>query len=115
MAQKSNKQLNIQPKSLFLIFIVLAIVILTYSIVELLQSKKELRMLMEEQSHSLLETTLAASNTALLSYEEIDKEIKNRLLNNAGLIRLLFERNQLTNKLLEQIALDNNIFRINIF
>ena len=75
MAQKSNKQINIQPKSIFLIFIVLAIVILTYSIVELLQSKKELRMLMEEQSHSLLETTLAASNTALLSYEEIDKEI----------------------------------------
>lgn len=115
MAQKSNKQINIQPKSLFLIFIVLAIVILSYSIVELLQSKKELRMLMEEQSHSLLETTLAASNTALLSYEEIDKEIKNRLLNNAGLIRLLFERNQLTNKLLEQIAIDNNIYRVNIF
>ena len=115
MAQISNNRINIQPKSLLLIFIVLAAVILTYSIIELLQSKKEMRMLMEEQSHSLLETTLAASSTALLSYEEIDKEIKNRLLNNASLIRLLFERNQLTNNLLEQIANDNKIHRINIF
>ncbi len=115
MAQKSNKRINIQPKSLLLIFVVLAVVILTYSIIELLQSKKEMRMLMEEQSHSLLETTLAASSTALLSYEEIDKEMKNRLLNNAGLIRLLLNRNQITNKVLEQVAIDNKIHRINIF
>ena len=115
MAQISDNRINIQPKSLILIFIVLAAVILTYSIIELLQSKKEMRMLMEEQSHSLLETTLAASSTALLSYEVIDNEIKNRLLNNAGLIRLLLDRNQITDKLLEQISIDNKIHRINIF
>ncbi|MCB0732466.1 MAG: hypothetical protein KDC88_15695 [Ignavibacteriae bacterium] len=71
--------------------------------------------LMAEQSHSLLETTLSASNNALLSYETIDSELKVRLLNNANLVKLLYERNQITDKLLKRIAVENNIYRINIF
>ncbi|MCB9209243.1 MAG: hypothetical protein H6609_07650 [Ignavibacteriales bacterium] len=71
--------------------------------------------LMAEQSHSLLETTLSASNNALLSYETIDSELKVRLLNNANLVKLLYERNLLTDKLLNRIAVENNIYRINIF
>ncbi|MCB9257885.1 MAG: hypothetical protein H6612_00915 [Ignavibacteriales bacterium] len=70
---------------------------------------------MAEQSHSLLETTLSASNNALLSYETIDSELKVRLLNNANLVKLLYERNLLTDKLLKRIAVENNIYRINIF
>jgi len=115
MNQKSNKLKNISPKSLLLIFAVLAALILTYSIVELIQSKKEMTLLMQEQSHSLLESILSASNSALLSYEIIDKEMKSRLLNNANLVKLLLEQNKVKNSLLEQIAHENNIHRINIF
>ena len=115
MNQKSNKPKNISPKSLLLIFIVLAALILTYSIVELSQSKKEMTLLMQEQSHSLLESILSASKSALLSYEIIDKEMKARLLNNANLVKLFLEQNKVTNQLLEQIARENRIHRINIF
>lgn len=115
MKESPNKKILIQPKTIFLIFVILAIILLAYSIIGLQQSKKDIRLLMEEQSHSLLETTLASSRTALLSYEEINQEIKSRLLNNGIFIKLLLEKNLLTNELLEEIANKNKIYRINIF
>lgn len=109
------RKIKIPPKSLFLIFLILASLILTYSIIELLQRKKEITKLMVEQSHSLLETTLAASKTSLESYETINSEMKSRLINNGNFIKLLFEQDKLTNKILEKISEENNIYRINIF
>jgi len=108
-------KINLQPKSLLLIFIVVAILVISSALFELYQSKKEMYDLMAEQSHSLLESTLAASNNALLSYETIDKELKKRLLNNANMVKLLYEGNQVNNRLLAKIADENNIYRINIF
>ncbi len=105
---------KIPKKSILLIFLAVALLIITYSIIELIQSKKEMYLLMREQSHSLLETTLTASHSALLSYEVIDKEMKSRLLNNANLVKILFEKKLVTNNLLKNIADDNFIYRINI-
>ena len=107
--------MSIQPKFLILIFLIVASLVISSAIYELNQSKKEMYELMAEQSHSLLETTLTASKNALLSYEEIDNEIKNRLLTNANIVRLLYEENLITNKLLEKIAIQNNFHRIKIF
>ncbi len=108
-------KINLQPKSLILIFIAVAILVISSALFEFYQSKKEMYDLMAEQSHSLLETTFAASSNALLSYESIEAELKNRLLNNANLIKLLYDKNQISNETLKQIADQNKIYRINIF
>ncbi|MFZ1289623.1 MAG: ATP-binding protein [Melioribacteraceae bacterium] len=108
-------KINLQPKSLILIFIAVAILVISSALFEFYQSKKEMYDLMAEQSHSLLETTFAASSNALLSYESIEAELKNRLFNNANLIKLLYDKNQISNETLEQIADQNNIYRLNIF
>ncbi|MBK8943978.1 MAG: ATP-binding protein [Ignavibacteriae bacterium] len=71
--------------------------------------------LMAEQAHSLLETTLVSSTNALYSYESLETELKNRLLNNANFVKLLYEENKITNVVLKNIAEQNKIFRINIF
>jgi signal transduction histidine kinase len=107
--------MSIQPKILILIFLIVASLIVSSALFELFQSKNEMYDLMAEQSHSLLESTLAASGNALLSYETIDAELKKRLLNNANMVKLLYERNQVDNELLTKIANENNIYRINIF
>ncbi len=107
--------MSIQPKILILIFLIVASLIVSSALFELFQSKKEMYDLMAKQSHSLLESTLAASGNALLSYETIDAELKKRLLNNANMVKLLYERNQVDNELLTKIANENNIYRINIF
>lgn len=108
-------KINLQPKSLLLIFVVVAILVISSALLELYQSKNEMYDLMVEQSHSLLESTLASSSNALLSYETLESELKKRLLNNANLVKLLYESKKITNELLAKIADENNIYRINIF
>jgi PAS domain S-box-containing protein len=112
---KFLKDILIQPKNLIFIFIITAVIIISSVLVELNQSKKEMLQLMEKQSHTLLESLLSSSKNALLSYDKIEMELKNRLLNNAEMIKLLYKKNLISNSLLASIAEKNNIYRINIF
>jgi two-component system, NtrC family, sensor histidine kinase HydH len=112
---KLIKNIIIQPKSIVLIFLVTAVIVIATAFIELSGSKKEMFSLMEKQSRSLLETLLASSSNALLSNEKIEDELKTRLLNNALLIKYLYENGLVTDKLIRDIARQNNLFRINIF
>jgi signal transduction histidine kinase len=112
---KFIKNIFIQPRSIILIFIVTAVIIISTAVVELTGSKKEMYSLMEKQSRSLLETLLASSSNALLANEKIENELKTRLLNNALFIKYLYENSLITDKLIRTIARENNLFRINIF
>lgn len=112
---KFFRNLLIQPKSLILIFFVTASIVIASLLIELTQSKKEMLSLMEKQGHTLLETLLSSSNNALLSYEKIEDELKQRLLSNASMIRIMLDKGLITNALLEEITQNNQIYRINIF
>jgi PAS domain S-box-containing protein len=107
--------MSIQPKFLIFIFLAVAALVISSALYELQQSKEEMYELMTKQSHSLLETVLTASQNALLAYEEIDSEVKNKLLSNANIVKLLYEKNKITNNLLKNIAEQNNLHRIKIF
>ncbi|MCX6169471.1 MAG: ATP-binding protein [Ignavibacteriales bacterium] len=112
---KVFKNFFVQTKSLILIFFVTAVIVISSSLIELNQSKSEMLELMEKQGHSLLETLLASSNIALLSYEKIENELKQKLLSNAVMIRMMYENGLVNNSLLENITKNNQIYRINIF
>lgn len=105
----------VQPKSLLLIFIVTALLVISLSLIELSQSKKEMLELMENQSHVLLESLMTSSENAIISYDKLEHEVENRLLNNAVMIRTMFEKGLVSDRLLSSIASENKIFRINIF
>ncbi len=109
------KKIFVQPKSLFLIFGVTALIIILSSLIELNQSKSEMLSLMENQGHTLLETLLTSSENALTSYETIENEVRYRLLNNATMIKTMYEKGFVSNQLLTTLSKQNNIFRINIF
>lgn len=112
---KLFKNLLVHPKSLLLILLATAIIVAVSVTIELNQSKNEMLELMEKQGHSLLETLLTSSQHALISYNKIESEVKQRLLSNAVMIKLLYEKGMLSNELLADIAMKNKIFRINIF
>lgn len=105
----------IQKKSLILIFIFTGIIIISSAVIELQQSKEELFSLMESQSHSLLESMSQASENAIIASQQVEEEIKNRLLNNCYYIKTLYEKKLVTNSLLKDFVDDNNLYRINIF
>ena len=104
-----------EPRLIVGIFIALAILMISSALIELHQSKNEVYSLMEDQSHSLLETLLIASRNALQYSEILEEGQTERLLNNANLIRLLYEDNKISDPLLSDLAMKNNIYRINIF
>ena len=110
-----GKALLIRPKSLLIVFFGLSVVIITLVVIELLVGKQELNSLLAEQSDSYLETIIHSSQVALLSNEEIENVIVERLLNDAQLIDLLYQRGQVNDELLFSIAKKNSLNRINIF
>jgi hypothetical protein len=102
-------------RHLIFIFLILAILMVSSAFIELQQSKKELLDLMTEQAHTLLESVIISSRNTLMTNWMMEDLIEERLLNNANIIRNLYENGQLNQTVLYNLAKQNNLFRINIF
>ena len=85
------------------------------AIIELQQSKEELYQLMGRQASSLLESLIIASKNTLRASSYLDDLAEQRLLNNAGLIKRMYENGRISNTILEEISNQNELYRINIF
>ena len=112
---KTKKSLIQQSRNIVFIFISLASLMIISALVELSQSKKELFQLMESQSHALLESLLSSSQNSILTNQYLEDISRKRLMNNAKLIKRLYDTGRISNNLLKQISEENDIFRINIF
>lgn len=110
-----GKALLVRPKSLLILFAGLSLVIITLVVIELFAGREEINNLMAQQAESYLETIIHSSQVALISNEEIESVIIERLVNDAQLVDLLYQRNQISNDLLNSICNKNKLNRINIF
>ena len=110
-----NRMQFIRPRHLFLIFLFLSVIMVSSALIELNESKKELLDLMRRQSFTLTETILTAADNTLSTNILVEELIENRLLNNAAVIRDLYESGNISNSALKRIAEQNNLYRINIF
>ncbi|RPI17726.1 MAG: PAS domain S-box protein [Ignavibacteriae bacterium] len=105
----------IRPWYIISIAVVIAAVMVSSAFLELSQSKEELQILMKQEAESLIETINWSSVNAVISNEEIEDLIGQRLLSSARMISRLDSLSILTPTVLEGIALENNLYRINIF
>lgn len=110
-----EKKFLFQPKNIIIIFILMAFLMISSALFELYQSKSELYELMEKESHALLESLIAATSNSLVSREKLENIYKDRLLNNANFVKILYEKGEISNSILKKICEENDIFRINIF
>ena len=83
-------------------------------LMELSQSRKDLYQLMERQSFTLLEAIIIASNNSLLSNEYLEEISRQRLLDNANMIRSLYQEGTVSNELLERFRKQNELKSIHI-
>lgn len=104
-----------QFRFIILIFILIAGLMISSAIIELQQSKEELYQLMGRQASALLESLIIASKNTLRASSYLDDIAEQRLLNNAGLIKRMYENGRISNTILEQISNQNELYRINIF
>jgi PAS domain S-box-containing protein len=106
---------QLRPRYIIAVTLVIAAVMVISAVFELSQSKKELNQLMVEEAASLVETISMSSSNAVLSNDEIEELISQRLLSTARITSYLDSIKILSQKDLEMIARENNVFRINIF
>lgn len=109
------KRSFLRPRSLIIVFLAMAAIMVSSALIELHQSKRELLDLMKNQGNSLLESVITSSSNTLLTNEYLENFLEERLLNNANFIRYLYEKQQVNDEFLKKFANENNIFRINIY
>jgi two-component system, NtrC family, sensor histidine kinase HydH len=109
------KNKSVKPLYSGLLFLIIAVIIIVSGIVEYQQSKFELNDLMRNQAHSILNTIIISSQNTLASEEQLEEALKERLLNNASYIKILFEQKKISDAFLQDFAVNQNLFRINIF
>ena len=112
---KNLKNIFVKPSILLALFIGLAILIISSAYFELDRSKKEVLDLMSEEAHSLLESVIVSSQEVLYASNEVEEEIQKRLLNNANIIKILFDNRKISNSILSDITTQNEINRIHIY
>jgi hypothetical protein len=106
---------NIKTRTVILLSIGVSVLMLTSALFELRQSRKELFHVLEEHSRSLAETIVNSSMNVVLSTDQIESQIGERLLNNARMIAMMDSLGTLNAPLLNSIAVRNGIFRVIIF
>ncbi|MBN1638019.1 MAG: PAS domain S-box protein [Ignavibacteriales bacterium] len=115
MKRRLFKRLSLlQTRNVVFIFLAITLLIIISSVIEYFQTRSEMLNLMELHSHTLLESIVMTTENALLADEEIKRQLKTRLLDNANFVNTLHEKNQITTALLNKLVLTYNIDRINI-
>ena len=106
---------QVRPRYIIAVTLVIAAVMIISAVYELSQSKKELNQLMTEEASSLIETITMSSANTVLSNEEIENLISQHLLSTAKMTAYLDSIHILSQKDLEMVAVENDVFRINVF
>jgi two-component system, NtrC family, sensor histidine kinase HydH len=107
--------LNIKPVYVAWIAAAVALLVAASGFIELRQSREEIYHVMREEALSLSEAVVQSGINNLLSSDEIESLLTERLLNNAAFIARLDSAGHLSSRELESIAAANGLFRINIF
>ena len=95
--------------------LVVAMLMVGSALVELQQSRQELLHVLQEHAQSLAEIIGQSSANIMLSTEQVEQQLSERLLNNAYYIARLDSLGLLTAHDLRRFAQANDIYRINIF
>lgn len=106
---------QIKPRTIIAITLVVAFLMFGSAVVELLESRRELFHVLEEHSLSLAETIERSSANIVLSTEQVQNQLSERLLNNAYYIARLDSMRMLAKTDLRAFAEANAVSRINIF
>jgi len=104
-----------KPNYILFIGLIFTILMISSTYFELRQSRIELIQMHEYEGLALLEIIRQSTANSILSQTEIKEQIAERLLNNARLLREMEKYHPLTNDLLEDVADQNNLYRINVF
>jgi len=106
---------RIQPRYVIIISLLLIITLFLSALYELTNTKREIHHIMEEEAATLMEAVSISGANAIQSFHEIEKLVEEKLFSAAHLVDRLDRKNMLSQQELIAIAIENRIYRINIF
>ncbi|HNW59112.1 MAG TPA: ATP-binding protein [bacterium] len=98
-----------------LLALVLGLMLVISALVELRSTRQELTTALQEQGRTVLVLAQRGLENAALSWEAVEAALEQRLLDNARLIAQLDRAGCLNQNILQRIAQENGLFRINLF
>ena len=107
--------LTLKPRSAITVAVTIAIMLIASAGIELWQSRSDLYSLMKENGTSLLRTIIHSSNNAILSSDEIETLVAERIRTVARLVATVDSLTILNRQTLQAIAQEHGIFRIHLF
>lgn len=105
----------IQPQYIIAIAATIAIIMIVTAYIELNKSKDDLFLLLNKEAYSVAESIGRSSVIVVLSTDEIENILNERLLNNASFIARLDDLGQLSRNALRQLCIENNISSVHIY
>ncbi|HOT97622.1 MAG TPA: ATP-binding protein [bacterium] len=98
-----------------LLALALGLMLMISALVELRSTRQELTAALQEQGRTVLALAQRGLENAALSWEVVEAALEQRLLDNARLLAQLDHAGHLDEKILQRIAQENGLFRINLF
>jgi signal transduction histidine kinase len=86
----------------------------TTALIEFNRSRSDLREVMSDQAQTLLESLMVASGNAIEANESLEHTIQQRLLDNADIIRQLYEGGSISDAILKNLVVDHHLHRARI-
>ena len=110
-----NSLLFLKPRSFIAIVITVTVMLIVAAGIEIWQSRSDLYSLMKEDGIELLRTVIHSSTNAILSSDEIEGLVEDRIRTTARFVKMLDSVSTLDQQTLQSIARSHGIFRIHLF
>lgn len=105
----------LKPKNVVFIAVVIVLIIIVSTIFEYNSNKNDVFHMLSEYANSMIHVISKSSENSIISDSEIESLLAQHLLGVAKNTARLDSLKLLNNKLLEQLASENEVFRINVF
>jgi signal transduction histidine kinase len=105
----------IKPKYIILISVVIALLMIISAYYELNENKQEAYHLLNEYANSMIYTVDKSSANTIVSDQEMENLLSQHLIGVAKNVARLETVTKISNNILNDIAAENEIYRINIF
>ncbi len=98
-----------------LLILILAAVLILFTLLELKNTRDELIGALQEQAHTIMDIAQQGYESAEHSFSYVEELLAQRLLDNARILEEMDYQGLLSGDLLEHIAQQNNLFRVHVF
>ncbi len=113
--QIPQKLKRLNPQFILIIALILLLTLFGSAFFELRQTRHEIHGIMEEEAATLMASINQSGINAIKAFDEIERLVEDKLFSVAYFVKHLEDNGELTPELLDQIAAENGVFRINLF